>query len=1033
MAIGEQDKVIMPSEFMRQLRPELYSDTKGATSYLLDATTLEYHLESITSRNQTHDFEIFCRKLCERTICPNLKPATGPEGGGDSKADSETYPVADEIATLTFVGEANAGQERWAFAFSAKKKWAQKVRDDVIGIVNTQRGYRKIFCVTAQFAPAKTRARIEDELSTEHGLVITILDRSWIVDQIISHDRKDIAFNYLSAGQEIFDDLRLGPSDYSRTQQLEDIEKALNNPDFYAGMELQRVTEALVAAKLSRNLERPRTETDGRFARAIRFASQDGTYRQHLLAIYESIWTNFWWFDDVTHLNNNYDTFESLVIENEHALNLELLCNLAQLLFNTVLLHHLTIDEAQLSVRVSRLKKTLLTIADDKSRPNNALEAKTSLLVIQVNEALLGNNHQDLSSLWLHFSEVVNEANGLGEYSFDRLTSLIEAFGKVAGNNTAYATLVDDVSDSVTKRTGEAQGALVLLKRAQQLGFEDNFEMIRLLGKAAPQLTKKEYIEQLIESVQLLSLAYRSAGLLWAARASCCFSIASIFIDSEENSNLPAVIVPTLLLSGTIALELRHLPDFLEAVRLVRGCAISLPLDDASKNLVAERLQDQDWILASQLLHFTQDELEQVRSLPDVLEMLGLNRSRNSLLFALGHEGMLRTEGSIPDSESPEKVAEFFTLLASQPATLNMTTPAILNGFSNEPFVSKVQGMRVIVHHLHSENSILVAEAIIGTIEALFATVLALEVAAHTEKFTVSIEEIKEIRVPDFKIDRETMNATIQWPENLSPSTHGRQEEIQRALISLAAEIFASTCAVTNLRETVDYLLINESVFDRVAMILFAGNSRQRVYKQNISRLDEWLKLAKNTFSLESKRPIIVPTELPENIKYDDQELSDKRLKLIRPNDHRKLDVTSIIDVHLWDRAGWSGTAFALGLTVRFVRFSQLLEELELGRADGTLRKKLNILAKVDLLIIDDFGTATLSSQSRQDFLEVIDSRSETRSIALTSQIPVKDWHEYLSGGNPTTADAILDRLDSSALRINLVGESMRKKRKVEF
>jgi len=134
-----------------------------------------------------------------------------------------------------------------------------------------------------------------------------------------------------------------------------------------------------------------------------------------------------------------------------------------------------------------------------------------------------------------------------------------------------------------------------------------------------------------------------------------------------------------------------------------------------------------------------------------------------------------------------------------------------------------------------------------------------------------------------------------------------------------------------------------------------------------------------------------------------------------------------------WIISALGNQACRHGLTVRFVRFSQLLEELELGRADGTLRKKLNILAKVDLLIIDDFGTATLSSQSRQDFLEVIDSRSETRSIALTSQIPVKDWHEYLSGGNPTTADAILDRLDSSALRINLVGESMRKKRKVEF
>src|SRR5690606_17969323 len=165
--------------------------------------TLEYLLDTITARNQTHEFEIFCRKLCERTICPNLKPATGPEGGGDSKADTETVPVADEVAILNYVGEPRSSQERWAFAFSAKKKWSEKVRNDVAGIVETRRGYQKIYCVTAQFARAKDRARIEDELSNKHGVTVTILDRSWIVDQVVDCDRKDLAYNYLGVGQEV--------------------------------------------------------------------------------------------------------------------------------------------------------------------------------------------------------------------------------------------------------------------------------------------------------------------------------------------------------------------------------------------------------------------------------------------------------------------------------------------------------------------------------------------------------------------------------------------------------------------------------------------------------------------------------------------------------------------------------------------------------------------------------------------------------------------------------------------------------------
>src|SRR6266478_495952 len=78
-------------------------------------------------------------------------------------------------------------------------------------------------------------------------------------------------------------------------KQLTDIERSIDDPEAFRGMERQRVTEALIAAKLSRNLERPRTETDGRFLRAIRLAEADGSYRQKLEAKYEQIWTAFWW------------------------------------------------------------------------------------------------------------------------------------------------------------------------------------------------------------------------------------------------------------------------------------------------------------------------------------------------------------------------------------------------------------------------------------------------------------------------------------------------------------------------------------------------------------------------------------------------------------------------------------------------------------------------------------------------------------------------------------------------------------------
>lgn len=134
-----------------------------------------------------------------------------------------------------------------------------------------------------------------------------------------------------------------------------------------------------------------------------------------------------------------------------------------------------------------------------------------------------------------------------------------------------------------------------------------------------------------------------------------------------------------------------------------------------------------------------------------------------------------------------------------------------------------------------------------------------------------------------------------------------------------------------------------------------------------------------------------------------------------------------------WISCALGNQACRLGLSVSFQRLPLMLEELHLAHADGSFRKKLMQLAKVDLLILDDFGIATLNPQSRGDLLEVIDSRSGGKSTAITSQIPVDMWHDYLKGGNPTVADAILDRLVSGTLRIQLKGESMRKLRSAKI
>jgi DNA replication protein DnaC len=118
------------------------------------------------------------------------------------------------------------------------------------------------------------------------------------------------------------------------------------------------------------------------------------------------------------------------------------------------------------------------------------------------------------------------------------------------------------------------------------------------------------------------------------------------------------------------------------------------------------------------------------------------------------------------------------------------------------------------------------------------------------------------------------------------------------------------------------------------------------------------------------------------------------------------------------------------GLSAVYLRAPRLFEELNLCHADGSFRKRLAALAKVSLIVIDDFAIAPIAARERSDLLEVLDDRVGTRSTIITSQLPIEHWHDYI--GDPTLADAILDRLLHSAHKIHLAGESMRKRAAAE-
>ena len=117
--------------------------------------------------------------------------------------------------------------------------------------------------------------------------------------------------------------------------------------------------------------------------------------------------------------------------------------------------------------------------------------------------------------------------------------------------------------------------------------------------------------------------------------------------------------------------------------------------------------------------------------------------------------------------------------------------------------------------------------------------------------------------------------------------------------------------------------------------------------------------------------------------------------------------------------------ACLIGFTSRYYRLPRLWNELKMAKANGSYSSWLAQLAKVDLLVLDDWGLVSPDEEQRRDLLEILDDRYQQRSTVITSQLPTTHWHEHLN--DATLADAILDRLLHNAVRVELKGDSLRK------
>lgn len=126
-----------------------------------------------------------------------------------------------------------------------------------------------------------------------------------------------------------------------------------------------------------------------------------------------------------------------------------------------------------------------------------------------------------------------------------------------------------------------------------------------------------------------------------------------------------------------------------------------------------------------------------------------------------------------------------------------------------------------------------------------------------------------------------------------------------------------------------------------------------------------------------------------------------------------------------WLACALAQKACRLGKSALYARLPRLLEELRVARGEGIHKRRLMALAKIDVLVLDDWALQPLEPYGREDLLEIMDDRAEKHATVITAQLPIEHWHGWI--GDATIADAILDRLLHHAHRLTLKGESLRR------
>lgn len=859
--------------YYRRLRSNLFSDTEVVYETKLTPELFDLKLQQLSQDKKQSEFENFVLALAVRLVTPNIKPQTGPDGGGDGKVDGETYPVDKAISDKWWVSEGSTVDHKWAIAISVQKNWKSKIEGDVKKVVETGRGYTKVIFFSSQKIKSSKRQEVEDELSKQYGLAVSVFDGKWCSFAVFEQGCYDVATEKLNFSEEYRrKTVKEGPNDKRRQEELKKLENDLLLRQV-EGLDTDYVDDLLQSCLLSRGLERPRMETEGRFNRAQREADAHGSSVQRFNITYHHAWTSFFWFHDLDAMYADYLKLKEYANMHTTVHTIELMTNILTNLENATRAG--LFDSERFETEVQDLK----TI---KERRDLSQASRLFLELFFSEHRLLQMVHcaQDPTSELKTLAELIKTSANYPDISFDAQITFVEIIGCMIDDNEEYEKLIDNISEISSQRKSEVEGAIIHFNRAQTLIDKPQYKsVVKHLGHCVHAFLKEGYETELVKTYGYMGIALYNLELPYSAKAYLVKAASILVKEFFTKGTISHLLITVLWKLCEIELMTGRLVMYLNWRELLFVIAHNGQEIESKEFVEKDILFDGGWAC-----HFATADLtrETISFLPDIFARCDMHISENYLKYALGYRE------SVDEQFVNLITDDWGKLLRQQPIHKQFLNSLNIAEEGLNTISTLAKGCRFTVSYENSIRSQLVAETFLATVETLLATFDTLELVVMSQGIQVEIiptDGQSELESGEngtkyiFRVNYDTLDGETYW----------------RCFASFMAHFMSlNTVSYEEVMDLIAQRHEKEKIIDRIIALLELNNAVYYV-------LGDKFKYSIRQWKNANDKTYVCKTDTKEEILTDQNPHAEQRGMQI-------FSISSTLE--WWEKAGWTGVCF---------------------------------------------------------------------------------------------------------------------------